>query len=246
MTTESAAITREHYDRLHERMGYLGDRIQIKGKRGWDNQYDISERDALAAALAVLSADGEEKHPPIPEGWRLVDKGKDSPKLVSDRFWRKGSSLKEWINNDSGGFINDDGKFYSEAIYIRRIEPPKPATPDPGEGWRIAEGEDWKDKRCEMWSGSRWEPRDEWHRGRMFASLKTYRVPIEPQYRPFANAEEFKPHAMRLWRWKVDSPDRYRMPRDFSDDGHNGSVWYLSFKNKCFDDGTPFGVKVTA
>jgi hypothetical protein len=63
------------------------------------------------------------------------------------------------------------------------------------------------------------------------------------QYRPFANAEEFKPHRDRWWRFK-DEPDHFHPPLSYSDKFHSAHCWVDSFKEKLFDDGTPFGVEV--
>jgi hypothetical protein len=63
------------------------------------------------------------------------------------------------------------------------------------------------------------------------------------RWRPFASAEEFKPHRERWWKWKgqglISPPARY------SDESHNSTSWRQSFDEKVFDDGTPFGVEVT-
>jgi hypothetical protein len=64
------------------------------------------------------------------------------------------------------------------------------------------------------------------------------------QYRPFANAEEFKPHRERWVRfigvekgfWKLTS---------IHDEGANGEEWNVLFKKYVFEDGTPFGVEVS-
>jgi hypothetical protein len=63
------------------------------------------------------------------------------------------------------------------------------------------------------------------------------------QYRPFANAEEFKPHRDRWWKEKTKS--YVYSPSTYSDNYHCGSSWSVSFIDKLFDDGTPFGVEVT-
>jgi hypothetical protein len=60
--------------------------------------------------------------------------------------------------------------------------------------------------------------------------------------RPFANAEEFKPHRDR-W-WKVKGADTVYPPGHYKDVGYNGSTWQQAFNDFVFDDGTPFGVKV--
>ena len=65
------------------------------------------------------------------------------------------------------------------------------------------------------------------------------------QYRQFANAEEFKPHRDRWWRFKSDGADKHRPPCNFCDRWHDEISWKESFERKVFDDGTPFGVEVT-
>src|SRR5690606_11951951 len=54
------------------------------------------------------------KHPPVPEGWRLVDKEKDLPKQAGDKF--VDGNGWETVANANGGF--DMARYY-----IRRIEP---------------------------------------------------------------------------------------------------------------------------
>jgi hypothetical protein len=61
------------------------------------------------------------------------------------------------------------------------------------------------------------------------------------RYRPFANAEEFKPHRDRWWRMKNESTDYCHPPVFYSDNND----WERAFHVLVFDDGTPFGVEVT-
>jgi hypothetical protein len=72
------------------------------------------------------------------------------------------------------------------------------------------------------------------------------------QYRPFANAEEFKPHRNRWWKWNpvkfpggVFPPSRNNPPAWYDDNGHAAKTWQQSLSNKVFEDGTPFGVEVS-
>jgi hypothetical protein len=67
------------------------------------------------------------------------------------------------------------------------------------------------------------------------------------QYRPFANAEEFKPHRNRWWKWNPVKfpPDRNCPPLVYDDNGHGAETWEQNFRDKVFDDGTPFGVEVS-
>lgn len=62
------------------------------------------------------------------------------------------------------------------------------------------------------------------------------------QYRPFANAAEFKPHRER-W-WKTKDGNRFYPPTPYGEDDHNGVSWVGRFENCLFDDGSPFGVEV--
>jgi len=63
------------------------------------------------------------------------------------------------------------------------------------------------------------------------------------KYRPFASAEEFKPHRDRWWSWKED-PNEFNPPCCYSGKFHGAHGWSISFDEKVFDDGTPFGVEV--
>ena len=74
------------------------------------------------------------------------------------------------------------------------------------------------------------------------------------QYRPFANAAEFKPHRDR-WLARTDE-NGLRVNGEFRLDGFDDTgIWlgsnHLSYKDALdrggvFDDGTPFGVEVTS
>jgi hypothetical protein len=65
------------------------------------------------------------------------------------------------------------------------------------------------------------------------------------RYRHFANAEEFKPHRDRWWRYN-DSEDSEHVqpPAAYSKIGPMGSNWEQAFMGRAFDDGTPFGVRI--
>jgi hypothetical protein len=67
------------------------------------------------------------------------------------------------------------------------------------------------------------------------------------QYRPFANAEEFKPHRDKWWKWNpVKFPaNRNYPPLVYDDNGHGGETWEQNFRDKVFDDDFPFGVEVS-
>ena len=73
------------------------------------------------------------------------------------------------------------------------------------------------------------------------------KIPKPKQYRPFANAAEYKPHRDRWWRYS-DSEDsgHVQPPAAYSDIGPMGSNWKQAFEGRQFDDGTPFGVEVAS
>ena len=64
------------------------------------------------------------------------------------------------------------------------------------------------------------------------------------KYRPFANAEEFKPHRDRWWYRDDKDGRRHFPPVGYSDQAHGGASWKHRFDTCFFDDGTPFGVKI--
>lgn len=74
--------------------------------------------------------------------------------------------------------------------------------------------------------------------------------PSKPAYRPFANAQEFKPHRDRWVRYKnatdgnkwVSRVQTYRDDKCFIGDVY--FYWGEAFKDLEFDDGEPFGVRV--
>jgi hypothetical protein len=54
-------------------------------------------------------------YPPVPEGWRLIDKEKDYPKRADDKFWNRTSDTWEAVAYDL--------EFEPTDTYIRRIAP---------------------------------------------------------------------------------------------------------------------------
>jgi len=70
------------------------------------------------------------------------------------------------------------------------------------------------------------------------------------KYRPFANAEEYKPHRDRWVRHKDDTPDAAFRVLEYRDSGVmniSGEPMYFddAFSELFFDDdGTPFGVRI--
>jgi hypothetical protein len=53
--------------------------------------------------------------------------------------------------------------------------------PDPGDGWRLATGDDYKDERCQLWcpSTGKWIDRVKSQRGFRFCKRDYYRIPID-------------------------------------------------------------------
>jgi hypothetical protein len=149
-----------------------------------------------------------------------------------------------------------DGSFGTHALPIRGFvvawmpisELPKfDPIPDPPEGWRfVAKGEAF-DERAKRWSNIENMWCATMQRGRYDPDL-AYIVPIdppkppEPQYRPFANAAEFTSYRER---WIVNPASGvHRRVEMYGDDGAMGMSWDGLFRNRTFDDGSPFGVKV--
>ena len=159
----------------------------------------------------------------------------------ADKEWQKGRIFVVYGDDFARSADWDWRGDYVAWMPIPRFTP----LPDPPEGWRqVQEGEPF-DKRAKYWSRAikQWSntQNDNWD-----ATL-TYIVPIdppEPTYRPFANAAEFDPFALKMWRLKTEAADTRRRPSDYSDRVHGGRSWKDSFDCKIFCDGTPFGVKV--
>jgi hypothetical protein len=86
--------------------------------------------------------------------------------------------------------------------------------------------------------------------GGVFPIIRKIEKPAK--YRPFANAEEFKPHRDR-WLTRIDENGQ-QIDGEFQLDGFDDTgIWLganpLSYKDALdrghtFDDGTPFGVKI--
>jgi hypothetical protein len=91
------------------------------------------------------------------------------------------------------------------------------------------------DRSVEAWEGP--HPSTGW-------AVVLRKIEKPKQYRQFANAEEFKPHRDRWWRWKED-PNDFNPPCCYSDKFHGAHGWSDSFNEKVFDDGSHFGVEVT-
>lgn len=89
------------------------------------------------------------------------------------------------------------------------------------------------------WRGSREVAENE---ARAFVGL-----PQVEQYRPFKDAAEFMPYRHRWWRYKEMGTPTYlrRPPVAYSDIAHDGVTWQKRFDECEFEDGTPFGVRVS-
>jgi hypothetical protein len=80
-------------------------------------------------------------------------------------------------------------------------------------------------------------------------SINVYAVverikPSKPKYRPFANAEEFKPHRDRWWYFKDDQRNHRRPAASYDDIGISAWDWKEMLERAFFEDGTPFGIEV--
>jgi hypothetical protein len=69
------------------------------------------------------------------------------------------------------------------------------------------------------------------------------------QYRPFKDAEEFKPHRDKWWRYKENHGRtlnrNIRPPVMYNDDCYGERTWLQRFGECEFEDGSPFGVEVS-
>jgi hypothetical protein len=78
----------------------------------------------------------------------------------------------------------------------------------------------------------------------MYAYPIIRKIENPAKYRPFASAEEFKPHRDRWW-YREDKDGRWHSPpAHYSEQTHGGVDWEYRFETCFFDDGTPFGVKI--
>ena len=78
--------------------------------------------------------------------------------------------------------------------------------------------------------------------GRPYPIIRKVEKPAK--YRPFKDAEEFKPHRDRWWYRDDKDGRRYFPPQYYSEDHHGGSTWAGRFEQCFFADGTPFGVRI--
>jgi len=169
------------------------------------------------------------------EGYRLIDATNDTWQ-EGDEFCDTLGTSRLWLESHNGP---RDG-FNDTMVYRRKVQA-VPAV-DPGEGYRLIDvNHDAPQAGDEYLSqGGAWVvlPRASYR----FYDVNTYRrrLPSEPQYRPFADQDEFEPHRDK---WICNGDGRRRV--DFyGDDGVNGMKWEFLFRNRQFEDGTPCGVLV--
>jgi len=118
-------------------------------------------------------------------------------------------------------------------------------SPDPPEGWRLVIAGEPFDRRAKILIGNeRWETTGNYT---CYADAGTYIVPIDPTYRPFADAAEFLQFRSLWWRHKAQKLNDQNPPAQFSDEFHGQVTWRQSLATKVFCNGTPeglpFGVK---
>jgi len=191
----------------------------------WDDEY------LVIAWMPISELPAFDRIPDPPEGWRFVVAGDAFDARAM--YWN--DRKKEWEptgNRQNYGSL----ELYT---YIVPIDPPAP--PD---GYELATGDGPHDGLifyCPI--DKQWKPvlRVD---GVRKIDPGWYAVPVKPQYRPFANAAEFDIWAFKFWRYKDDLRSVRRPPMSYSDDGHYGDKWDVSFIRKEFADGSPFGVKV--
>lgn len=172
--------------------------------------------------------------PEPPEGYRLVTDHDETPHREAIY----------WLTAAGGPWSQRNplmvGKEYTGPyFYAAPIDPPKPP-----EGFRIVDtATEPFDAMAHYYSVKL----DRWVRTLArgyYAGNLTYAVPIappNPQYRPFANADEFRPY-QHLW-WKVRGESRHCPPRAYDDAG-TLNTWQYMFEHCEFQDGEPFGVRI--
>lgn len=179
-------------------------------------------------------------------------KAKDA---VPGRWYKVDGSRMLFINEVSGDYwfadIYSDQSGYAKDADITPLPDctgwdwePTPKHPPVPEGWRELGGDE------EIKEGDRYCLTGEWKevcnnigslRGRFdYPHIRR----IEPTYRPFANAEEFKPHRDRwvLEECRISRVDVYC--DEFVEVGGRNYDWPEACGHLKFDDGSPFGVEV--
>jgi len=118
-------------------------------------------------------------------------------------------------------------------------QPTKPSHPTIPNGWRLLENSETKEYGDMFWTVFGWQDSDPCGGKADTAYIRR----IAPQYRPFANAAEF---ALHRGRWMINiGTGTIRRVDHYSDKGVNGVDWETARRKWTFDDGSPFGVKVT-
>jgi hypothetical protein len=112
-----------------------------------------------------------------------------------------------------------------------------PGVPD---GWELVRFD--VPEECDHWLDRFGEVSS---RPTRYSQLIIRKIEKPAKYRPFKDAEEFKPHRDRWWRYN-DSEDSEHVqpPAAYSKIGPMGSNWEQAFSGRVFDDGTPFGVRI--
>lgn len=178
---------------------------------------------------------------------------------------RLGTDIARYIFNDGklGFFLcaSSSMRYFElrDSVYLPECtgwdwQPPKPI--EAGEGYRFINIlSDAPKENDEFWS----EEKQEWIKrpfGIAFDGIRNnhntfYRRKIEPQYRPFKDAEEFKPFSEKWLRHiKTDVVGRVGNYSDRGITTLDNGCWEFHTYEKCylvltFEDGSPFGVLVS-
>jgi hypothetical protein len=178
---------------------------------------------------------------------------------ASERRPTEADALDGWIlwraNEDYRPFIDDWDAAYFKYEWLRILNETEqePELPQPGQTiWvRHFDEDGWRQETLLRWksypvTASRSGKNETiWHEW----SLTDPNKPPEPQYRPFANAEEFWP-SRNCW-WRIKGSDDLHGPRFFNDEKYGGSMWQFCFeKMELLEDvdgkmvARPFGLEV--
>ena len=133
-------------------------------------------------------------------------------------------------------------------------QPPKPLKVEVGKWYRCRNGSvqkitGWWIGRIYPFTNDRgdtWTEGGRWILGGTHDRDLVEEIPEpEPKWRPFANADEFKPYRDRWWRYKNDHPTNIRPPGAYDVHGFVGHKWERCLEILEFEGGTPFGIEVT-
>jgi hypothetical protein len=122
---------------------------------------------------------------------------------------------------------------------------PKFEKIDPPQGYRLIDTATEPFRNDALWWSTRFK---EWTNtcGLNYGSSLLHCVPIDPpkpKYRPFKNGDEFRPFREKWVRAKDGS--HVTPPQSYCDTHWCGLLWQHAFEQYEFDDGTPFGMKVS-